>query len=179
MTITEIQKAFAERGLEFSEQEVEERLGRAKMKPESVDTDLIEIWVEEAQQNQNKPTTTTQSKTAGLAKSGTAPPPATASPTQQPPAQPQVNFSAQPITSSIHSTVEQIVRVHNQGEKGAIASVVNYLAGTSDRILNGVSQELATRNLNTSIDKVLQQNQAAWDEAHLKIEELINSVTAA
>jgi hypothetical protein len=174
MTVTEIREAFEKEGLTFTDEEVQEKLAASNMSADEVDTDLVTVWAEDIHQRQNKPAPKGKGKTAGLAKSEPAQPLAPQVP-QQP--QQQVNF--QPITSTIHTTVEQLVRSNHQGEQEAIAAVTGYLKGTPTRIVDGVSRELAAIDMTGPLDSFLQQQQSAWASTNNSIADLIRNVNAS
>lgn len=168
MTVTEIKQAFESHGFTFSEQEVEEKLSKFGMKPEDVDADLIAVWIEDFQQGQNKPAKS--GKGGGLAKGKPAQPPA------QAPTQPQQQVNFQSLTSTIHTTVEQLVRANHQGEQEAIAAVAAYLKDSPSRVVNGVSQQLATIDVSSPLESVLQQQRSAWASTHDAIRQAIANV---
>ncbi|MBD2099256.1 hypothetical protein H6F90_29775 [Trichocoleus sp. FACHB-591] len=177
MTITEIQKAFADNGFNFTEAEVEEKLTSAKMTADEVDSEMMAVWLEAMQQQQSKPTKA--SKTGGLAKGKPAQPP-TQAPQQQHPPQAIDLETQQAIANSVNGLQSQVVNYVGQQET-QLAEIRNMLGDYNRnlglRLWGGVAADLQAQggyDINVS-----QMMQNSWGNVKADLQSKIDQVNAA
>lgn len=156
--IADIKEWFAQCGLNYTEDRIKSKLQEYGFDPLAIDQPYVHRWAE-------------QMKSGSLTTVDSSHPSSPQSPDQP---QQQVNF--QPITSTIHTTVEQLVRANHEGEQEAIAAVAAYLKDSPTRVVNGVSQQLATIDMSSPLDAVLQQQRSAWASTHDAIRQAIANV---
>ncbi|HEY9644370.1 MAG TPA: hypothetical protein V6C57_28000, partial [Coleofasciculaceae cyanobacterium] len=173
MTVTEIRDAFEQKGFKFSEQEVEEKLAAAKMNADEVDAEMMAVWLEAMEQQQNQPVKS--GKGGGLAKSKTAPPAKTSAPTQT--QEIPVDFPGPNQAASIvQNTVVKLVQANHLDEQQAINALAGYYAESPTRVMNGINQQLSAMGVSNPLESVLQQQRESWASAHSAIQEAIANV---
>jgi hypothetical protein len=178
MTITEIREAFQKEGFTFTDEEVEQKLTAAKMSADEVDGEMMAVWLEAMQQQQNKPAPKGKGKTAGLAKSESAPP-ATQPPTQPPaPTQQEIPVDVpfanlDQVLGGIENVGVQIVLQTNDHINHVVEKVVNFAQAGPTLTAQRINQRMGLVALENPVESILQANRDLCLNSLSRIDEAI------
>jgi hypothetical protein len=192
MTITEIQKALKEQGINFKPAQIEEKLQAYEMKPDQVTPEVLTGWVEDLRQSEDKPA---KGRGGGLAKNKSeaiaTPPPSekngaiakseTKDMAPQPPVEQgepveeiRIEIPAQAIANVENLAVGMILKIDNQVD--AMATSVARLANNAPALFAyKLNQKIGMQRGATEAQS-LAEHDGAWSASRSRINDLINNI---